>query len=237
MVYTIAAGYGRAQRQLRRTSGRILETQEDERRRLARELHDGVGQSIAAVKLQLELLGSQIENETDRASSGMRQHVDDLVQGTEEVIDELHRVAVALRPDVLEQVGFVEALREFGDTVSRRTGLRVSVDAEPLDGIHLPADHLYRVVQESFNNAIRHAGATELYVELRRSQDVLNLNVRDNGSGFDPVHQNGHGLGLATMRERVELLGGRLRIESRIGHGTVVSVELPLADDNIKPSG
>lgn len=223
MIYTLAAGYARTQHRLRSTSQRILAAHEEERGRLAHELHDGVGQSLAGLQTRLESLSGDEFGLTNRGVTGQ------LVDQATSVIDELHRVAVDLHPLAVREAGLLEAVRQFALDVQARTGVDVAVHEEGVVNRHQRSDaHLYRVIQEAVNNAVRHGGARDVEVSLRDRDDYRIIEVRDNGSGFDAARLlDPQGLGLAAMRERAELLGGWLRVSSRPGGGTRVVLELP----------
>ncbi|WP_291426684.1 GAF domain-containing sensor histidine kinase [Deinococcus sp.] len=200
----------------------------DERARIAREIHDGVAQSLAFAALKLDVVARQIRREPERAEAEVRE-ASALLR---EQIREVRRSIFALRPIDLEKYGLLETLRryvaDFGEQNSVRTSLEVSGD------IHLsPGDEaiIFRILQESLNNVAKHARAREVAVTLHGSQRVL-LRVKDDGQGFDPEQVSGRvssagGLGLMQMNERVAARGGTYRVRSSPGHGTVVEAELP----------
>lgn len=208
---------------LARLLGELLRSQETERTRIAHELHDGVAQSAAALMRRLELAGDG--DPADLASAH------DQARG---LVGELRRVIAGMRPPVLDDLGLVPALRQLA-AGSEAHGLPVSLELTPDDSAR-PATMietaLFRVVQEALNNARAHAGPEVcVRVELTCDADHWRLAVRDNGSGFDPAaHRTPRaagGLGLAYMRERIELLGGRLTIASSVGAGCTLLVEIP----------
>lgn len=223
MIYTLAAGYERTRRQLRKTSQGILQAHEDERKRVARELHDGVGQLLSAVKLRLDLLGQQSE----LASEKYVQEIQQSAQDTDLVFDELRRVASDLRPEALQRKGLLDAIYDLAEKVTSQTKAQVSVSANAeINGSIPGADHVYRIVQESVNNAVRHGAAESIEIDIQLQDEKLGLSIQDNGCGFDSAdHDAPDGLGLASMRERVEFLGGQLCIDSKPGTGTRIVVE------------
>ena len=203
-------------------SGRLLTAHEDERRHLARELHDDLTQRLARLAIDAGRL-EQGDGGDRGVVTTMRS---DLVQLSEDV----HALSYRLHPSVLDDLGLAEALRAECDRVARRGALRVEVDASGVPKA-LPVDAslcLFRVAQEALSNAARHAGASAVTVLLSPSGRGLRLAVSDNGSGFDPARSRDRpSLGLASMRERVRLVHGQLDIESTPGRGTTVVAWVP----------
>ena len=212
----------RAEKEALGLSGRLLTAHEDERRHLARELHDDLTQRLARLAIDAGRL-EQREGGDRGVVTTMRT---DLVQLSEDV----HALSYRLHPSVLDDLGLVEALRAECDRVARRGALRVEVDARGVPKA-LPVDAslcLFRVAQEALSNAARHAGASAVTVLLSPSGRGLRLAVSDNGSGFDPAGSRDRAsLGLASMRERVRLVHGQLDIESAPGRGTTVVAWVP----------
>jgi PAS domain S-box-containing protein len=210
---------------LQALSQRLVEAQESERRYIARELHDEAGQALSSLKVGLQLLGSEAGR-----PEGVVARVVELQRMVDSVIEGLHRLAVDLRPASLDHMGLVAALRQYAQTVSDQHGLLVQFEAvgsiERLSSDLETA--LYRVVQEALTNVIRHAQATRADVLLKQRGDKLIVLVEDNGVGFDltMAKQTGH-LGLFGIRERAEMLGGTLVLESRPGSGTTIILEVP----------
>jgi PAS domain S-box-containing protein len=210
---------------LQALSKRLVEAQESERRYIARELHDEAGQALSSLKVGLQLLGSEAER-----PEGVIAGVSELQRMVDSVIEGLHRLAVDLRPASLDHIGLVAALRQYAQAVSDQHDLVVQFEAvgsiERLSSDFETA--LYRVVQEALTNVIRHAQATRADVLLEQRGDKLIVLVEDNGVGFDPTmaKQAGH-LGLFGIRERAEMLGGTLLLESSPGSGTTLILEVP----------
>jgi len=206
----------------RETLRRVVEAQERERRRLAIELHDETGQSLAAVLMGLR----RLEESDDPAA--VRSTVEELRATVVNAVQELRALAVELRPKALDDFGLAPALERLVDTYSRRTGLEVDSHlagleprlAEPVESA------LYRIAQEALTNIAKHAGASAVSIVTRRDGERLTMIVEDNGTGFDETTP-AQGLGLVSMRERAELLGGSLRVESSTDHGTTLVVEVP----------
>ena len=210
----------RAETEATTLSGRLITAHEDERRHLARELHDDLTQRLA----RLAIDAGRMEN-LPAAPEGIRPLREDLVRLSEDV----HALSYRLHPSVLDDLGLVEALKAECDRITRHGALRVEVDARDVPEA-LPAEAslcLFRVAQEALSNAARHAHASAVTVLLSPSHRGLQLVVSDNGSGFDPAGSHGHAsLGLASMRERVRLLQGDFDIEST-GRGTTVVAWVP----------
>jgi PAS domain S-box-containing protein len=213
------------QERLRSLSRRLVEVQETERRYVARELHDEASQALASLMVNLRLV-EQDAQDPQAVVAG----VGALKQRVDSVIGDLHRLAMDLRPASLDHLGLVAALRQHLQTVNGQHGLEVQYEVVGLDA-RLPDDvetAVYRVVQEAVTNVIRHAHATRVDVLLERRGSKLIVLVEDNGIGFDPAAaaQSGR-LGLFGMRERTEMLGGKLVVESVANAGTTVLMEVP----------
>lgn len=209
-------------------SRRLVEVQENERRTVARELHDEAGQALVSLRYGLQLL------ERETGGDGVAARVAELKQTTDAVIDSLHRLAGALRPASLDLVGLDAALRQYLRSIESKWGLTVRFKARGLKEERLPAaveTALYRVVQEAVTNVVRHAAATRIDVLVERRDGRVMAMVEDNGDGFVPaIAGETERLGLVGMRERAEALGGTLTIESAPGEGTTIAVEVACGD-------
>ena len=213
-----------SQRVSRDVVRRVVEAQELERARLARELHDETGQALTSILLGLKSLDDRAATESDRAAVG---ELRDLVVAT---LQSVRRLAVELRPATLDDFGLVPAIERLRDVVEEQSGISVDVQSN-LGDARLPSETetaLYRIVQEAFTNVLKHASASRVSVRLDRGTDSLTLVVHDDGRGFDPAKPRAGSLGLAGMRERVALLGGHLTIESSEDAGTMVKAEVPI---------
>jgi two-component system sensor histidine kinase UhpB len=213
------------------TAQRVLQAQERERQRVARELHDQTGQALTHEIISLDLL---LEKTADPA---VRKHLESVKRTLEETLEEVHRMSQDLRPSVLDDLGLVPALRTLA---RQRSGPAVSVRVEGVRD-RFPAaieTALYRIAQEAVTNANKYARARQIQIELRCRDHTVQLTVRDDGIGFDPYairepEQPGRaGLGLFGMRERASLLHGTLEVHSRPTRGTEVVAELPLENAN-----
>ncbi|HJL00811.1 MAG TPA: sensor histidine kinase [Polyangiaceae bacterium LLY-WYZ-15_(1-7)] len=205
-------------RRLRELSARAVALQEAERRSIGRELHDGVGQVLTGIRLQLQLLAAR-EAAAERPLALVDQ-----------VIDEVRGAVEVLGPSVLDEVGLGDALARLCDDLGETSGLDVRLEAPAeLDLAPALETATYRVAQEALHNAQRHADAERIELRLALGER-LRLEVRDDGVGFDPaaVEEGGHGL--RGMRERAELLGGSLEIASAPGEGTAILLELPIEE-------
>ena len=213
-------------RALARSAWRV---QEAERRRLAGELHDGLGQSLTALKIRLERLAGEAGPEHPALAAPLAEAVEAAAQA----LADTRRLSHLLRPRVLDDLGLVPALKWLARTVSEWAGFAVDFEHQGVGEERLDPDAetlLFRVAQEALNNAVKHSDAAGAALRLERSGERLSLAVRDRGRGFDPAGTAGAaGSGLAGMRDRVELFGGRLAIDSAPGRGTEVRAELPLA--------
>ena len=203
---------------------RVVEAQELERARLARELHDETGQALTSILLGLRHLDEVIDNADGRqAAAGLRE----LVVST---LQDVRRLAVELRPSALDDFGLVPAVERLASTLAEGSDLIVDVEAQ-LGEPRLPAEAettLYRIVQEALTNVVKHASAHRVSITLVRKRGFAVVVVEDDGRGFDIASTRAGALGFTGMRERVELVGGRLTVESRPGRGTTLVAEVPL---------
>jgi signal transduction histidine kinase len=212
--------------------GRLINAQEQERTRLARELHDDVTQRLALLAMDA---GRAERHSANGRGAAMKTVREGLVRLSEDV----HALSYRLHPALLEDLGLVEALKSEGERFSRTCATRVAMDADDVPE-RLPPDValcLFRIAQESLRNVARHARASRAEVRLQRLNGGLQLAVRDDGIGFDPArHRNGMSLGHVSMQQRVLLLGGKVEIESRPGRGTLVRAWVPLKETRGEPS-
>jgi signal transduction histidine kinase len=204
---------------------RLVSAQEEERRTISRELHDEVGQSLSALLMEAGNAAARVPD----ASVDVRRHVESIKKLAEASVNVIRNMTLLLRPSMLDDFGLVPALEWQAREVSKRTGLRVHVDAEENAG-ELP-DQLrtciYRVVQEALHNCARHSQARSVRVIVRQEAHKIILSVEDDGHGFEAGRVRG--LGMIGMEERVTHLGGAFEVQSRPGGGTRVAAELPLA--------
>jgi signal transduction histidine kinase len=216
-----------ARLQLRELSGQLVNAQEDERRKLSRELHDQLGQSMSALVTEL----SRLEHDTG-SSELVKERAAVARQIAEDSVRSIRDTALLLRPSMLDDLGLVPALNWQAREVRRRSGLKVRMATDEISE-DLPDAYktcIYRVVQEALHNCVKHANATEARVVLRQTPEGLSISVQDDGVGFDAAHNRG--MGLLGMEERVSRLNGLFRVESKPGHGTVLSALFPDVDTN-----
>ena len=221
----------RGNEQLHALSQRLMKAQEEERLHLSRELHDESGQLLAALSVELGLL----ERDTDKGpKKDVKAHISALKRITDEIQNNLHKLAVLLRPASLDHLGLVTALQQYVSEFSRQYDIKVEYEATGMTERRLPNDvetAVFRIVQESLTNVVLHAQATRVDILLNRHNDHLIAVVEDNGVGFtqtaNPLEDH---LGLFGMRERIEMLNGHFTIESSPGKGTTVKVEVPVND-------
>lgn len=216
------------QMQLHDLTAKLIKAQEDERQRIARELHDDVSQRLAALVFDVASLEQHpplLPELIGKALEPVREHL-------ERLSDDLHNLAYKLHPSLLEHAGLQPAIEDQIREVTKRTGLSVSLKVNHVPG-SLSLDHstcLFRVLQESLQNVVKHACATEATVKLSGSSKGLGLSVTDNGRGFDASDKCAHhqGLGLTSMQERLRLLNGFLRVHSRPADGTKICAWIPV---------
>jgi signal transduction histidine kinase len=205
-------------------SRQLIESQEAERKRIAAELHDSLGQNLLIVKnwalVGLNTLGSE---------NPAREHLSEISETTSLALDEVREIAHNLRPYQLERLGLTNTLEFMMRQVRNSCDLEFTVELENVDGLLAPESeiNLYRIVQELINNVIKHSDATEAWLSVKRTDYGAQIICRDNGKGFDPAtaaKSRNSGMGLSGLAERVRLLGGHHTIESAPGKGTMVSV-------------
>jgi two-component system sensor histidine kinase UhpB len=214
---------------LQEVAARALSAAEEERKRIARELHDETAQMLAALLIRIRLVQRAGDAEAlGRLLEEMRDEVGTALEGT-------RRFARGLRPPALDELGLVPAIESHARSLEEISGMRIELAADDVAGLLTPEAELatYRIVQEALSNVLRHARATRAEVRIARDGDRLVVTVEDDGRGFDPanaVSSEGGGLGLFGMKERAGYIGGGVEVESRAGHGTRVRAEIPLRD-------
>jgi PAS domain S-box-containing protein len=205
-------------------AGRLIAAQEAERKRIARDLHDDLSQKLALLSIDIEQLPR-------RAPVELRDNVREISDRAAEIATDVHRLAYTLHPSKLESLGLVAALESVCRDISRQHDLQVDFEHGNIPA-DVPADIalcLYRIVQEALNNVIKHSGARHAKVELRAAGDLLELHVADPGVGFVASARGNGGLGLVSMRERVNFVGGQITIHSAPGAGTRIGVRVSVS--------
>ncbi len=213
---------------------KVITAQEEERRRVARELHDQTGQSLTAVIMALGVAGERVARGPRRVSAMLEEAREVAVQA----LQSTRELIIGLRPAALDDLGLVPALRRFAEDLARKGSLEVSIEADGL-GRRLPGDVeivMFRVLQESLHNVLRHSQASRANIRLTRDDRRVRAEVADDGVGFDLAEatarpETGRGLGLLGMMERTALLGGSVAVQTSPGQGTRVLVELPLQEN------
>ena len=225
-----------AQEGLEMFSRQLIEAQEDERRRIARELHDQVGQILTAVKMNLHTV-----QQVSQASEVC--HIKDNIEAVDEALRLVRDLSVELRPPVLDDFGLVTALHWYVDRYTKRTGLEVDVVMDISDEDERFSREVettcFRIAQEALTNIVRHAQADQALLQLAKVGGVLRLSVKDNGIGFDMESLRKRApratLGLISMQERAHVAGGTIEIDSAISRGTEVRLMLPLQPRSVQP--
>lgn len=221
----------RAETALRELSGRLLQLQDEERRRIARALHDTTAQNLAALSMNLTLLGDAAKSLAPRA----RQALDDSTRLTEQCLREVRTLSYLIHPPLLDELGLESALRAYMEGFERKTGIQVNLEILPKLGrlTREVETTVFRIVQESLTNVHRHSGSPSAAVRVSRDADKIVVNVSDRGRGLPPEKTadggktlEASGIGIAGLRERARHLGGILEIRST-GAGTTVHAALP----------
>jgi PAS domain S-box-containing protein len=215
-----------ANKHLRRLSGRLLQLQDEERRRIARELHDSIGQLLVALSMNMEM----VKNESKALTSQARHAVQENSTMVQQIIREIRTISHLLHPPLLDEAGLPSALTWYTDGFSQRSNIKVDLEL-PAELERLPREYeltIFRLVQESLTNIHRHSGSQTAMVQITEEKGALNLEIRDEGKGMPPNSRNdGGGVGLRGMRERVAQMNGRLEIQSN-RRGTTLRVTLPV---------
>ena len=205
----------------------VIAAQEEERKRIARELHDSTSQSLTSLLIGLRTLA-------DSCDPQMQRRAEELRGVASRTLDDVHALALQLRPSVLDDLGLPAAIQRYVDDCRGRYPLRIDLAMRGLDQQRLPADvetALYRIIQESITNVVRHAGAQTASVLIENHDGTVRTVIEDDGCGFDPseIDLRQPHLGLYGIRERAELLGGKVTLESSSGKGTSLFIEIPCA--------
>ncbi len=216
--------------QERKYLSRIIETQENERRRISRELHDEIGQALYAIQFNLEMVDKDLPHTT----AAVRARLEEAKFLSSQTLATMRQLSLDLRPTMLDDLGLVPTLRWYIKNFSKRLDIDSDFEAVGLEEKLSPPIEtaFYRIVQEALNNIAKHAQADRVEVSLLKRDSRIYASIQDNGKGFDlekVLHPEApeRGFGIVGIQERVSLLGGRLEIQSRPGFGTLISVEIP----------
>jgi signal transduction histidine kinase len=226
------------QEQLRLLSHQLLLAQEEERKRISRELHDVIAQTLTGINTRLATL----KKEASLNTRGIERNIARTQQLVEHSVKIVHRFARELRPTVLDDLGLIPALHAFMKHFKAQTGIRVSLSAfaavEQVNSVKRTV--LYRVAQEALTNVARHAQASQAEVRIQNLDGAVCMKIRDNGKGFQEERvlrtKRSNRLGLLGMRERLEMVGGNFAVKSALGKGTTVLAQVPLTDST-SPGG
>ena len=211
-------------------SRQLISSQENERKRIAAELHDGLGQNLLIIKNRALIA---LNRKDDTAAQTQLEEISSTVS---HALEEVRSIARNLRPHQLDRLGLTQAIKSIVNNVSNSSAISFGSEIDPIDGLFSPEAeiNLYRIVQEGVNNIVKHSGATEALVAIRREEQALQLIIQDNGSGFNSESApdaNGGGFGLTGISERARMVGGRASFHSAAGKGTTISVRLDLPDE------
>lgn len=219
----------RLQEELRCLSRRVLLVQEEERKRISRELHDVIAQMLTGINVRLATL----KMESAKNSSGLNRQISRTQRLIEKSVDDVHRFARELRPAVLDDLGLIPALHAFLKNYGKENGIHVSLTASAeVEAMSVPKRvALYRVAHEALTNVARHSKADRVNITLKKGPKAVCMDISDNGRGFDVEHAmiatRCKRLGILGMRERVEMLGGKFAIVSMPGKGTTIHAHVP----------
>lgn len=218
-----------SEQQLRYLASQIMAAQEKERKRIAMELHEGLGQSMSALKMYLRSIEQRLPSEAGR----IKQEFSDAQNLIIEMIEEVRRISQGLSPVLLENLGITAALKHLLEDLRKYQEVTISEDIDDIRDLFSPQTeiNLFRVFQEALHNIVKHAQATRISVTIKRHDDRVNFSIKDDGIGFDPQQiaarqKAGRGMGLAAMQERLRMIGARLKIVSQMGQGTEVSFSI-----------
>jgi signal transduction histidine kinase len=222
------------QEQLRHLARQILSSLEEERKKISRELHDEIAQTLTGINVHLATLSKEASVNT----KGLRQTISHTQRLVEKSVNIVHRFARELRPTLLDDLGLVPALHSFMKDFTKRTGIHIrftaSAGLERLDSAKRTV--LYRVAQSALTNVAQHAQASRVKVSLRKLRDAIRMEIHDDGKSFEVERvlfaKRHKRLGLLGMRERVEMVGGNFAVESAPGKGTTIRAQIPLGNGN-----
>ena len=221
----------RARRMQEEFSRRLINAHESERRRIAAELHDSIGQSLAMIK------NSVVQSAEEATDEKTRRQLDLITAQTTQTIGEVREISYNLRPYLLENLGLTKAVRSLLNKIAETSQIKIQIELDDVDDLFEPESEMsiYRIIQENLTNILKHSDATEAQVLLKKSERNLTILISDDGVGFDPNATNNKindegGFGLLGISERVKMLGGTQEIESEIGVGTNVLIKIPLRE-------
>lgn len=224
--------------QLRALTSKLTEVQESERRQLARELHDEMGQALTAIRMDLAAVEGALPDDTPPTA---RERLAEAVNLTDQTLEQIRELSLDLRPPMLDDLGLVPTLRWYLKRYARRSNIEAGLSVQGLEQRLTPAVEtaLYRVVQEALTNVVRHANASGVHLRLEYAPFSILLQIEDDGCGFDVdavLLREVGSMGLLSMRERVMLLGGAFSVDSTGSVGTQITIEIPLEGNHVSES-
>jgi signal transduction histidine kinase len=225
-IARVALERSRAGKALQDLTGKLLEAQEEERRRIGRELHDGLNQQLAMFAVELGLLARQVPAKLP----DLQESILNLRHRAEGLSNDLRLITHQLHPAALEHLGLISALRSLCGEFSRYEGVRVWFSVEKEIG-QVPSEIaicLYRIAQEALRNVVKHSGSNVSWVRITESRDEIQLSIEDRGVGFKLHNSPTAGLGLVSMQERVQIVQGKINIQSAPDEGTFIRVFVPI---------
>jgi signal transduction histidine kinase len=224
LIYILRRRLESAQAEKFKFTRQILKSQEDERRRIAINLHDSLGQNLLFIKNQ-----SRLAMQVPGDKAALQHRLDEISETASHSIEEVRQITHNLRPYQLDRLGLTQAVRAVTKQVSENSEILFANHVDDIDRIFDEESeiHVYRIIQESLHNIVKHSGATEATVVVKRQATGILLSIRDNGRGFDATHVNSAGLGLSGIKERVWILGGNSTLSSLPGQGTNLTIEIP----------
>jgi signal transduction histidine kinase len=209
----------------------LMDTMEADRKRIASELHDSLGQELLIIKNQALLALDDL-----KLKANVRERLEEISQTASHAIEEIREIAYDLRPYQIDRLGLTKALESLVKRVAKTAPMTLTADIDPIDHV-VPEDveiHVYRIIQECINNIVKHSNATQARIALKRWHERINIDVEDNGTGFtsSPRGSAGErGLGLQGIAERTRLIGGAMRIESNPGNGTRILITIRIHEN------
>lgn len=211
-------------------SQQLIQSQEYERKRIAAELHDSVGQSLILIKNKVLLLRKRIDE-----PEKVERHIRDLTENVTQTISEIRSISYALRPFQLDMLGLTQSIKSLADEVAEASGIAIAVEVDNINDIFPKQDeiNLYRIVQECFNNIVKHSGASQARLSLNRDEQVVQLKIEDNGKGMSSTafaSENRNGFGLLGIHERINILAGNWLIKEAVPQGTIIHISIPLSE-------
>jgi PAS domain S-box-containing protein len=211
--------------ELQKLSGELLRVQDEERRRMARTLHDDLGQELTALKIELDVLSS--------SQQGRNENLSRAIEMADSALNKVRNMSYLLHPPLLDESGLLPALHWYFDGLKKRSSMRIAFDYKPVMFSRLPRDletAIFRVIQESLTNIYRHSGSEDSRIDISQESDRVTVRIRDFGKGISEKVSLGHsGVGISGMKERVKQLNGELRV-SNAEPGTLVEATMPIFD-------